>query len=148
MSSPNLISGQGSVITWNKIDFLTTAIQVTIDSGSLIDITSMSSRKVIDPENTGKEYIQPNWDLAFSGDSLAEISIDFFLQEWGTKTNPVNLVGLNRDFVMSFPENEKGERKGFELGGGTKKAVLKQISLGVSTGEFVTGSATFRLTGD
>lgn len=148
MSSPKLISGQGSIFKWNKIDFWVTAIQISIDSGSLIDITSMSSRKIPDPENTGREFIEPDWDLAFSGESLAEVSIDFFAEQWLNTENPLDMIGFKRPFELSFPADDTGKGKGFSLGGGTKKAVLKQVSLGVSAGEFVTGSATFRLTGD
>jgi hypothetical protein len=142
-----LVSGQGSTFRWGVYEFLVTSIDISVGgAANEIDITSMSSKKVPDEDNTGKFLIERDWDTAFAGANDAEVQIDFFAEQWIGKTNPLDLVGLKRDLRMTFPADEQGRGEGFSLG--ERKAVLTQMSLGVSTGEFVTGSATFRLSGD
>jgi hypothetical protein len=139
-----LISSQGTQFKWGPIEFLVTSLVVNSGSSSEIDITSMSSRKIADKENTGKFFIERDWDSAFS--SAAELSIEFFAEDWINDGETMELVGLKRNLTMSFPADDQGKGRGFSLTG--KKAVLTQISLNASTAEFVTGSATFRLSGD
>jgi hypothetical protein len=143
-----LISSQGATLTWGGITFSVTSVQVNFASGNEIEITSMSSRTVSDKENTGKMFIERDWDAAFNGENSAEISIEFFAEKWIVIDKPFELIGLKRNFELVLPENDQGEGRGLVLGGGSKEAVLTQISLGVSIGEYVTGNATFRPSGD
>jgi hypothetical protein len=139
-----MISGQGTKFTWGTTTFLLTSVSVQIGGqGGEIDITSMSSKTVQDTENTGKWFIYRDMDVAFIGEGDIELSVEFLAEDWIKDAK--GMVGLKRDLVMSFPKNDKGEGEGFSL---RSKAVLRQMSLGVSAGEFVAGSATFRLSGD
>lgn len=143
----NLISGQGTTFRWNGIDFLATSVNISAGgSAAEIDITSMSSALVADRDNTGKFLVQRDWDSAFAGENDAEVSIEFFAEQWINTGNPFELVGLKRPLDLAFPSNDLGAGRGFAITG--KKAVLTQMSLGVATAEYVTGNATFRLSGD
>jgi len=139
-----MISGQGTQFTWGTTTFLLTSVSVQIGGqGGEIDITSMSSKTVQDPENTGKWLIIRDGDAAFAGEGDIELSVEFMAGTWAAGAQ--TMVGRKKDLKMSFPSNDKGEGQGFSL---ISKAVLRQMSLGASTGEYVAGSATFRLSGD
>lgn len=139
-----VISGQGTKFSWGTSTFLLTSISVQIGGqGGEIDITSMSSKTVQDADNTGKWLVHRDIDTAFAGEADVELSVEFLAEKW-IKSAP-SMVGRKRDLVLSLPDNDKGQGQGFSL---SSKAVLRQMSLGVSTGEFVAGSATFRLSGD
>jgi hypothetical protein len=137
------ISGQGTKFTWGTSTFLLTSVSVQIGGQGDIDITSMSSKTVQDDENTGKWLVHRDVDVAFAGEADVELSVEFLAEAWIKDAK--EMVGRKRNLVMSFPADDEGEGEGFSL---SSKAVLRQMSLGVSTGEFVAGSATFRLSGD
>ena len=63
-----MISGQGTQFTWGTTTFLLTSVSVQIGGQGEIDITSMSSTTVQDPENTGKWLISRDVDAAFAGE--------------------------------------------------------------------------------
>jgi hypothetical protein len=140
-----LISGQGTQFSWGTASFLLTRVSLQAATGGEIDITSMSSRVRNDEENTGKRFVRRDIDVAFDGEGEVEISVEFLAEKWLNGINPGSIVGLKRDLTLTLPADDQGEGEGLQV---ASKAVLTQISLGVGTGEFVSGSATFRLSGD
>jgi hypothetical protein len=143
----NLVSGQGTKFTWGTAEFLLTSVswQSGSGGGNEIDITSMSSKTRLDPENTGKRLVTRDVDSAFDGEGDVSLSIDFFLEPWMVAEKTTGAVGLKRDLKLTFPADDLGRGVGLKI---ESKAVLTQMSLGVSAGEFVSGSATFKLSGD
>jgi len=105
----------------------------------------MSSKVRQDTENTNKYLVKRDIDSCFDGEGEVEISVEFFAEEWINSINPGGLVGLKRDLTLKFPIDDRGQGVGLTV---ASKAILTQMSLGVSTGEFVSGSATFKLSGD
>jgi hypothetical protein len=141
-----LISPQGAVINWGGDELQVTSITVSMES-SEIDITSMSSTERQDPQNTFKKFLVRDYDFCFTGG--AEISVEFIAGKFINRADLLDSVGRERPLLVQFPGNDKGE--GLGLGVGLtidRRAALSRLSLGASVGEFVTGSATFRLSGD
>lgn len=140
-----LITSHGASLTWGGNTFQVTSLQVSASAGSEIDITSMSSEVVSDPEDDSRKMIVPDYDTAVSARYGSEMSIEFFASRDITATNYLDVVGSNRSFTLTIPSGE-----GATLGGGmsiSKQAILTSMSLGAATGEFVKGSASFRVTG-
>ncbi|NBX24042.1 MAG: hypothetical protein EBR52_08050 [Microbacteriaceae bacterium] len=143
----NPVSGHGTTCTWGTATFLLTSVSVQSGSGggNEIDMTSMSSMTRVDPDNTGKRLVKRDIDSAFDGEGDVSLSIDFFLEPWMVTSKTTSAVGLKKQLRLIFPANDRGLGEGFKI---ESKAVLTQMSLGVGVGEFVSGSATFRLSGD
>jgi hypothetical protein len=142
----NLVSGHGTTCTWGTANFLLTSVSVQFGSGggNEIDMTSMSSVTIVDPENTGVRLVKRDIDSAFDGEGDVSLSIDFFLEPWMVTSKTTSAVGLKKNLELKFPADDGGRGVGLTV---RSKAVLTQMSLGVGAGEFVSGSATFRLSG-
>ena len=143
----NLISGQGTKFTWGTAEFLLSSVswQSGSGGGNEIDITSMSSVVVPDDQNTGKMLVKRDVDSAFSGEGDVSLSVEFFLEPWMVTSKTHTAVGLKRPLRLVLPADDRGQGEGLKI---ESKAVLTQMSLGVSVGEYVSGSATFKLSGD
>lgn len=144
MSDADVVSGQGSTFTWGTTSFIITSVQVSNALGSEIDITSMSSEVVSDDENTDRKLVVQDVDYCFSGKGGAEIGIEFFVPAGSTVTNPLDLVGSKRPLKFAMPESPGADSDGISIEG---TAVLSRLQFSVSTGEYVKGSATFKLSG-
>lgn len=144
MSDADVVSGQGSTFTWGTTSFIITSVQVSNGLGSEIDITSMSSEVVEDSENTNRKLVVQDVDYCFSGKGGAEIGIEFFVPAGATVTNPLDLVGSKRSLYFALPGSPGSDSAGITVQG---TAVLSQLQFSVSTGEYVKGSATFKLSG-
>lgn len=144
----SLISGQGTRFYWGTAEFLLTSVswQAGSGGGNEIDITSMSSTVIQDSLNSGKNLIKRDIDSAYSGAGDVSLSVEFLLDsDMVVQGNSHEAVGLKRDLRLDVPADDRGTGVGLSI---RSKAVLTQMSLGVSTGEFVSGSATFKLSGD
>jgi len=138
------ISSHGATFTWGTFTFQITSLQVSANAGSDIDITSMSSEVVSDPANTDRKMVVPDYDTAVSARYGSEMSIEFYASRDITATNYFDVVGSKRSFSVKFPADELGQGVGLSI---QKTAILTQMSLGAATGEYVKGSASFRVTG-
>ena len=136
------ISSHGATLTWGTFTFQITSLQVAANAGSEIDITSMSSEVVSDPANNNRKMVVPDFDTASSARYGSEISVEFYAGLGITAANYFDVVGSKRAFTLTLP----GESTGTSLSI-NKMAILTQMQLGATTGEYVKGSATFRVTG-
>lgn len=140
-----LITSHGATFAWGTYTFQVTSLQVSASAGSEIDITSMSSEVVSDPQNSSRKMIVPDYDAAVSARYGSEMSIEFFASSDITATNYFDVVGSKRAFTLTLPGGEGTAGSGtFSI---NKTAILTQMSLGAATGEYVKGSASFRVTG-
>jgi hypothetical protein len=138
------VSAHGATFTWGTFTFQITSLQVAANAGSEIDITSMSSEVVSDPANSNRKMIVPDYDTAMSARYGSDFSIEFYASPDLTATNYFDVVGSKRAFTFKLPSNELGTGVGLSI---QKTAILTQMQLGATTGEYVKGSATFRVTG-
>ena len=141
--SDDVVSGQGVTFTWGTTSFLLTSLNLSNSSGSEIDITSMSSEVVTDSENTSRKLIAQDYDSCFSARGGGELSIEFFADSSIANSNYLDLVGSQRTIDLKFPGPD-GVGVGFSV---NQTGLLTQMTLGVATGEFVKGSASFKLSG-
>ena len=120
------LSSQGITLSWGTTTIGVTRMSYSGSSAGEVDITSMSSTVVTDPNNTDHRLVKK--DIDFSVIDLGELSCDFFgpagfgIDVLGTK-NSLSVSGLN----LSSP------------------AFLTAISHEVVVGELVRGSCTFKL---
>lgn len=139
------ITSHGGTFTWGTYTFQVTSLQVAASAGNEIDITSMSSEVVSDPHNTSRKALVPDYDTSVSARYGSEMSIEFFASRDITATNYFDVVGSKREFTLTLPPGEGTAGSGqFSI---NKTAILTQMSLGAATGEYVKGSASFRVTG-
>ena len=144
----NPVTGQGTRFAWGTAQYTLTAVSLQSGGGggSEIDITSMSSKVVTDGDNTNKKFVTRDVDSAFAGAGDVSLSVDFLLDSKIATTQVHSAVGLKRQLVLTLPSSDAAAfAPGIKI---ESSAVLTQLSLGVSTGEYVSGSATFRLSGD
>lgn len=136
-----MISGHGTQFTWGTVTFSLTSVSIS-SSADEVEITSMSSYVRTDPLNTNSKRVVRDYDSGSAGDTT--INVEFVAGPWINTLLVNDWVGQRRDLFFRFPANDLGQGTGF---GGTAPAVLTQISLGASTGDYVRGSAVFRLSG-
>lgn len=139
----DVVSGQGATFTWGTTSFLLTSLNLSNSSGSEIDITSMSSEVVSDSQNSQRKLIAQDFDSCFSARGGGDLSIEFYADSSISNSNYLDIVGSQRLITLKLPGVD-GTGVGFSI---EKTGLLSQMSLGVATGEFVKGSATFKLSG-
>lgn len=143
-----LITGQGTQFKWGTTSLSLTSLSVSAGGvENEIDITSMSSKVTEDEEKPEQKYITKDTDTCYAGESNCEIQVEFFAEEFINNGNVLELVGKKRDLLLILPNNDGGQptAAGYTV---AQTAVLTQMALNASTGEFVRGSATFRLSGN
>lgn len=140
------IPGQGTTFKWGTTELHVTSLAISAGTEGDIDITSMSSKVREDKDNPDAKYVYRDTDSFCVGESLAEFQIEFFAGTQINGSTVLDLVGKKRDLSVQLPKDDSGTfAPGFSL---LQTALLTQMSLAVNTGEFVRGSATFRLTND
>jgi hypothetical protein len=139
----SLITPHGATIRWGTTDINAVSISLSADVGGEIEITSMSSKVRADPQNTNRRLITKDYDACFDGGNVPAVSVEFFA---GTSGISLSDVGSSRLFNVSFlrADNTAG---GPALQIPQCSAVLTQVQLTGSAGEYVRGSATFKLSG-
>ena len=123
-----------------------TDLQVSAQSGGEIDITSMSSEVVADPANSRHKLVVPDYDSAISARYGTEVQMEFFAGAEITATNYFDVIGSKRNLTVKFPRSvDQTATVGFQIL--ERTAILTQMTLGASAGEYIKGSATFRISG-
>lgn len=143
----SFVSSHGSRIRWGTTDLNVTAISFSAGSGGEIDITSMESSVRPDPQNSNRKLIARDYDSCFDDGNRPDVSIEFFA---GTVGFSLADVGSKRSFSAQFyPPGVSsiigGDGPPINITG--VSAVLTQLQLSGTAGEYVRGSATFKLTG-
>lgn len=142
----SFVVSQGTTFKWGTTELNVTSLAISAGSEGDIDITSMSSVVRQDSDNPDAKYIYRDTDSYFVGESLSEFQIEFFASTAINSGDVFDLVGKKRDLKVELPKDDSGTfAPGFSL---LQTAILTQMSLTANTGEFVRGSATFRLTND
>jgi hypothetical protein len=126
--------------------FHVTSLQVNAQSGGEIDISSMSSEVVSDPANTRHKMVVPDFDTGVSARYGSDVSIEFFAGAEITATNYFDVIGSKRNLTIRLPKSESETASfGFQILART--ALLTQMTLSGSVGEYIKGSATFKMSG-
>ena len=144
---PSFVSSHGSTFTWGTVTFHLTSLQVNAQSGGEIDITSMSSEVVTDSANTRHKLLVPDYDTSYSARYGTDIQIEFFADKELTATNYFDCIGSKRLLTLMIPA-EAGVSPlspGFQILART--AAMTQMSLTGAAGDYVKGSATFKISG-
>jgi hypothetical protein len=139
----SLITPHGATIRWGTANIEVTSVSLS-GSAEEIDITSMSSRTRQDPQNSSRWFITRDYDVGFNG-AVPDVSVEFFARAGGISLMD---VGSKRTFFAQFFQEPVGNFAGplaFEISG--VEAILTQLQLTGSAGEYVRGSATFKLSG-
>lgn len=106
-------------------------------------MTSMSSRVRPDPENTNRKLITRDYDTFSDDGQIPDVSVEFFAASSGISLSD---VGSKRNFTAEF--YAPGVIVGTPiLRVPSVSAILTQVQLTGSAGEYVRGSATFKLSG-
>lgn len=128
------LHAHGATCTWGTTSFQVFSFSLdNTNESQEIDITSMSSAVTQDPNNTDRNLISRDFDSCFSSDGNLEMKIEFFGD--ASLGNPWSCVGHKRP--LSFNSS------GFKY---ESLAILSAVGASSSTGEFIKGSAVFRLT--
>lgn len=144
--APSFVTPHGSTFTWGTVTFHLTSLQVNAQSGGEIDITSMSSEVVADSANTRHKLIVPDYDTSHSARYGTDIQIEFYADAQLTATNYFDCIGSKRKLSLKIPKSID-ETAAFGLQILERTAAMTQMSLSGSFGEYVRGSATFKLSG-
>lgn len=142
---PPFITPHGLTFSWGTTEFHLTSIQVNAQAGSEIDITSMSSEVVSDSQNFRHKKVVPDFDTSISARYGTDIQIEFFAGDQLTVTNFFDCLGSKRLMGLSIPRNADVTSTSIRIL--TKTAILTQLTYSGSVGQYVTGNATFRVSG-
>jgi hypothetical protein len=120
------LSSQGIIVTWGTTDIGVTRMSYSGSAAGEIDITSMDSMSVTDPNFSTHKLIKKSVDYAVI--DLGELSCEYF----GPTGFGTDLLGTQATLSV----NELGLNS---------QAFLTAISAEVVVGELVRGSCTFKL---
>lgn len=132
------VHGQGATLTWGIENFYVKSIQFSNSLGSEIDITSMESLLTSDPYDSNRKLVVQDADSCFSGKGGGEVSAEILIPNTSSATNPLDVIGSKRPLQIKLGVG------GISI---QSTAILTQYQLGISVGEYVTASATFKLSG-
>lgn len=147
------ITSQGTIVVWAGVTLEATSVTYSASAGDEIEITSLASGVITDPNNSYRKYVRREYDTCFAGEA-AEVTVEFFAKHGANLTA---LVGHKRPLSVTMPDTEVGgtvttvsnatladvnQRHSFGM-----DAILSSLQLTATTGEYVRGSATFRMTG-
>lgn len=139
------VTSHGTSLEWGTTKFFVTSLSVSAAAGNEIDITSMSSEVVTDPENTSRRLVKQDFDSCFATDG-GEVSIEFFAP---TGNWIFSSIGMKKTMNLRFPIDEIGTvvlaSNNPNSLGIIKTAVMTQAQISASAGDYIRGSATFRL---
>lgn len=129
----------GGTLSWGTYQLNVTSLQYSSQVNSEIDITSMASDVSQDPGNTARKLVDQEFDTCFAGGGGGELAVDFFVESGNLSL--FNAVGHSKRLDMWVQPRTTSPRERF-LG---FTAGLSQVQLGAAAGEFVKGSAVFKL---
>lgn len=147
------ITSQGTIVVWAGVTLEATSVTYSASAGDEIEITSLASGVITDPNNSYRKYVRREYDTCFAGEA-AEVTVEFFAKHGANLTA---LVGHKRPLSVTMPGDEFGGTVTTISNGGladlnrlhsfSMDAILSSLQLTATTGEHVRGSATFRMTG-
>lgn len=106
----------------------------------------MSSEVVADPANSRHKLVVPDYDSAISARYGTEVQMEFYAGAEITAANYFDVIGSKRLLTVKLPKSaNETATVGFQIL--ERTAILSQMTLGASSGEYVKGSATFRISG-
>jgi len=129
MSFTTELSSQGIVVSWGSTRIGVTRMSYSGSAAGEIDITSMNSQTVIDPNFSQHKLVKKSVDYAVI--DLGELSCEYF----GPTGFGTDLLGTQNTLSVD----------GLAL---SSQAFLTAISAEVVVGELVRGSCTFKLSNE
>lgn len=103
----------------------------------------MSSRTKPDPSNTNRLLVARDFDSCFSSEGGLELKVDILID--GSAGSPWSVVGEKRDLSI-MAGTGGGVPEGAANFNWSQPAILTSFSGGASVGDFIKGSAVFKLT--
>lgn len=146
------ITSQGTVVVWAGVELEATSVTYSASAGDEIDITSLASSVRTDPSNSLRKFVTREYDSCFAGEA-AELSVEFFA---AAGANLADLVGHKRGLSVSMPNSETGASvttitnqpsSPANAFAWSRDAILANLQITATTGEYVRGTTTFRMTG-
>jgi hypothetical protein len=149
MSAPSYVTSQGVSFSWGSasggLSIEPTSISVDASVQDTIDITSMASGVRYDEDNSDKPFVIRDIDSAFAANAGYEVSVEFYASRATMTQRPLWQVGKMRKLRVGWADPDSSS--GAELAHLDEWAVLKTINWTSTVGEFVSGSATFVVSG-
>ena len=138
---PEPFSSHCLSFSWGENAFNATSIKRSASSAIEVDVTNMKSKITSDPLNTDRKMI---WKEVESGIAdPGEITIEFFAISRQMYALP-DAIGWKQ--LLTVTERDlQGNDTGNVLV--SYQAILTKVDLDASVGEFVRGSATWKLSG-
>lgn len=151
------ITSHGTTVSWAGFELEATSVTYAASAGNEIEITSLASGVVYDPDNLWRKFVIQDYDTCFAGEA-AEVTVEFFASPG---TNLTGFVGRRRLLSVTMPNGDGSSPVIITVTNApvqpatsplasytfTRYAILSSLNYTASTGEYVRGSATFRLTG-
>jgi hypothetical protein len=129
------------IFSWGDNAFNATSIKRSAASATEVDVTSMSSTITSDPDNTDRKMIWREVESCVS--DPGEITIDFFAVARQMYALP-DAIGWKK--LLTVNERDlQGNDTGNVLV--SYDAILTKVDLDAAVGDFVRGTATFKLSG-
>ena len=133
-----MFTPHGAVCTWGNTRLNVQSVRASYSAPSEIDITGMQAIVDSDPNDTNRKIVRRQVDYGVR--DLGEVSLDFVANT--SVTNFSRLIGTRGLFEFKSSSNSPGVG-GYSLT--SPFAYLTSFSIQAQVGDFVRGSATFKL---
>jgi hypothetical protein len=141
----NLVTPQGATVSWGTTRLDVISVSLSAEAGSEIEMTSMSSKVRQDPNNFRRNLITRDYDVCFDGGRAPSVSFEFLAGTAADSGISLMDVGSVRDLQIAM--TYAGNTNNLAINITKVTAFLTQVQLTGSAGEYVRGSATFKLSG-
>jgi hypothetical protein len=133
-----MFTPHGAVCTWGDTRLNVQSVRASYSAPSEIDITGMKAIVDSDPNDTNRKIVRRQVDYGVR--DLGEVSLEFVANT--SVSNFSNLIGTRRSF--SFVSSSGSlDVAGYSLT--SPFAYLTSFSIQAQVGDFIRGSATFKL---
>jgi hypothetical protein len=137
------LSGHGATLTWGTHSLNVTSVSVSAVGGSEIDMTSMSSGVTSDPYVTSRKLVVQDFDTYVSAKLGSELTVEFLC---GTQmADPVNLTMVGSRRPLTFRLQTSPVTAQTIISSAT--ALMTQLQMSGSVGEYMRGSVSFKISG-
>ena len=141
----DFLSGHGASVMWGTHTLTLTSLSVSASPSSEIDITSMSSEVVSDPYESSHKLVVQDYDTFASAKYGTEFSVEFYAGTAFASSHSLSMVGSRRNLSLKF--NVSTGAASYQTYIDNRTALMTQMQITGSVGEYVRGSATFKLSG-
>jgi hypothetical protein len=132
-----MLTPHGAVCVWGTTRLSVQSVRASYSAPSEIDITGMQAVVDSDPNQTNRKIVRRQVDYGVR--DLGEVSMDFFAG--AAVNNFSSLVGTRRP--LTFSSTATTSATGYAVT--SPYAYLTSFSVQAQVGDFIRGSATFKL---